>query len=69
MLQVDGIEWLVDAFNGGELTALEDAEEVLGKLMGAQVNTALNSTTSKHFIYFNRDTVGLCMLIAVGQSD
>lgn len=31
------MEWLVDAFNGGELTALEDAEEVLGKLMGAQV--------------------------------
>jgi hypothetical protein len=28
----------VDAFNGGELTALEDAEEVLGKLMGAQVS-------------------------------
>jgi hypothetical protein len=36
--QVDGIEWLVDAFNGGELTALKDAEEVLGKLMGAQVS-------------------------------
>lgn len=31
------MEWLVDPFNGGELTALEDAEEVLGRLMGAQV--------------------------------
>jgi hypothetical protein len=31
------MEWLVDPFNQGELTALEDAEEVLGKLIGYQV--------------------------------
>eukprot|EP00775_Hariotina_reticulata_P007886 gene7886-8082_t len=34
---VEDIEWLVDAFNGGELTALQDAEEVLGRLTGYQV--------------------------------
>jgi hypothetical protein len=31
------MELMVDAFNGGELTALQDAEEVLGRLMGYQV--------------------------------
>jgi hypothetical protein len=31
------MELMIDAFNGGELTALQDAEEVLGKLMGYQV--------------------------------
>lgn len=35
--QVEGMEWLVDPFNQGELTALEDAEEVLGRLIGYQV--------------------------------
>jgi hypothetical protein len=35
------MEWLVDAFNGGELTALQDAEEVLGKLTGYQVRLAV----------------------------
>lgn len=37
MLRPEGMEWLVDAFNGGELTALEDAEALLGKLTGYQV--------------------------------
>lgn len=37
MTQVEDMEWLVDAFHGGELTALEDAEAVLGKLTGYQV--------------------------------
>ncbi|KAF6256703.1 Transglutaminase-like superfamily-domain-containing protein [Scenedesmus sp. NREL 46B-D3] len=35
--QVEGMELMVDAFNGGQLTALQDAEEVLGGLMGYQV--------------------------------
>lgn len=39
VLQVEGMEWLVDAFNQGELTALEDAEEVLSRLMGARVSS------------------------------
>lgn len=37
-VQVEGMEFMVDAFNGGELTALQDAEEVLGRLIGHQVN-------------------------------
>jgi hypothetical protein len=37
VLQVEGMELMVDAFNGGELTALQDAEEVLGRLIGYQV--------------------------------
>lgn len=40
LLQVEGMEWLVDPFNQGELTALEDAEEVLGRLIGYQVGAA-----------------------------
>jgi hypothetical protein len=34
------MELLVDAYNGGELTALQDAEEVLSKLTGYQVRAA-----------------------------
>jgi hypothetical protein len=39
--QVEGMELMIDAFNGGELTALQDAEEVLGRLMGYQVSIVL----------------------------
>jgi hypothetical protein len=34
--QVDDLQLLVDPFNDGALTALEDAEEVLTKLIGQQ---------------------------------
>lgn len=43
--QVEGMEWLVDAFNGGELTALQDAEELLGRLMGYEVRQMLVTRT------------------------
>jgi hypothetical protein len=37
------MEWLVDPFNGGELTALQDAEEMLSGLTGMQVSAAQHS--------------------------
>jgi len=42
------MEWLVDAFNGGELTALQDAEEVLGGLMEQQVGAHTHTTGVWH---------------------
>jgi hypothetical protein len=44
--QVEGMELMVDAFNGGELTALQDAEGVLGRLMGYEVGFGLYATSS-----------------------
>jgi hypothetical protein len=52
------MEWLVDAFNGGELTALEDAEEVLGKLLGAQVRLLVLCHNSA---YCSAGVLGLCV--------
>lgn len=46
VLQVEGMELLVDAYHGGELTALEDAEEVLGKLIGYQVRALIDCCCS-----------------------
>lgn len=43
------MEWLVDPFNQGELTALEDAEEVLGRLIGYQVSAATDFTIGLGF--------------------